>query len=228
MNLEKIGQLILNRRKLKGYTQEELGNKLGVGGSSVSKWERGLTAPDISILPLLAKELDINIDELLSGNINRKIEQPLNKKYIKIAIIIIIMILSIFILCSIFIKNEEVFLINSKNDFVSFSGHAMIGKNNCALTINNFKFLNRDLDQKILYYKLELSNEDNTLVEYSYDNFDNMEELYLSKAIEKSYIELIDENINIKQLENSKLIIEYIDESEKNNKKDLNFIIEKQ
>lgn len=228
MNLEKIGQLILNRRKLKGYTQEELGNKLGVGGSSVSKWERGLTAPDISILPLLAKELGINIDELLSGNINPKVKQPLNKKYIKIAIIIIIMLLSIFILCSIFIKNEEIFLINSNNDFVSFSGHAMIGKNNCALTINNFKFLNKDLDKKILYYKLELSNEENTLVEYSYDNFDNMEQLYLSKAIEKSFIELIDENININQLKNSKLIIEYIDESEKNNKKDLNFIIEKQ
>ena len=228
MNLEKIGQLILNRRKLKGYTQEELGNKLGVGGSSVSKWERGLTAPDISILPLLAKELGINIDELLSGNINPKVKQPLNKKYIKIAIIIIIMLLSIFILCSIFIKNEEIFLINSNNDFVSFSGHAMIGKNNCALTINNFKFLNKDLDKKILYYKLELSNEENTLVEYSYDNFDNMEQLYLSKAIEKSYIELIDENININQLKKSKLIIEYIDESEKNNKKDLNFIIEKQ
>ncbi len=228
MNLEKIGQLILNRRKLKGYTQEELGNKLGVGGSSVSKWERGLTAPDISILPLLAKELGINIDELLSGNINPKVKQPLNKKYIKIAIIIIIMLLSIFILCSIFIKNEEIFLINSNNDFVSFSGHAMIGKNNCALTINNFKFLNKDLDKKILYYKLELSNEENTLVEYSYDNFDNMEQLYLSKAIEKSFIELIDENININQLKKSKLIIEYIDESEKNNKKDLNFIIEKQ
>ncbi len=228
MNLEKIGQLILNRRKLKGYTQEELGNKLGVGGSSVSKWERGLTAPDISIMPLLAKELGINIDELLSGNINPKVEQPLNKKYIKIAIIIIIMLLSIFILCSIFIKNEEIFLINSNNDFVSFSGHAMIGKNNCALTINNFKFLNKDLDKKILYYKLELSNEENTLVEYSYDNFDNMEQLYLSKAIEKSFIELIDENININQLKKSKLVIEYIDESEKNNKKDLNFIIEKQ
>lgn len=228
MNLEKIGQLILNRRKLKGYTQEELGNKLGVGGSSVSKWERGLTAPDISILPLLAKELGINIDELLSGNINPKVKQPLNKKYIKIAIIIIIMLLSIFILCSIFIKNEEIFLINSNNDFVSFSGHAMIGKNNCALTINNFKFLNKDLDKKILYYKLELSNEENTLVEYSYDNFDNMEQLYLSKAIEKSFIELIDENININQLKKSKLVIEYIDESEKNNKKDLNFIIEKQ
>ena len=228
MNLEKIGQLILNRRKLKGYTQEELGNKLGVGGSSVSKWERGLTAPDISILPLLAKELGINIDELLSGNINPKVEQPLNKKYIKIAIIIIIMLLSIFILCSIFIKNEEIFLINSNNDFVSFSGHAMIGKNNCALTINNFKFLNKDLDKKILYYKLELSNEENTLVEYSYDNFDNMEQLYLSKATEKSFIELIDENININQLKKSKLVIEYIDESEKNNKKDLNFIIEKQ
>ena len=228
MNQKKLGKIIAEKRKEKNMTQEELGEKIGVVGSSVSKWERGLTAPDISILPLLAKELGINIDELLSGNINPKVKQPLNKKYIKIAIIIIIMLLSIFILCSIFIKNEEVFLINSKNDFVSFSGHAMIGKNNCALTINNFKFLNKDLDQKILYYKLELSNEENTLVEYSYDNFDNMEQLYLSKAIEKSYIELIDENIDIKQLENSKLIIEYIDESEKNNKKDLNFIIEKQ
>lgn len=228
MDLEKIGQLILNRRKLKGYTQGELGNKLGVGGSSVSKWERGLTAPDISLLPLLAKELDINIDELLSGNINQKVEQPLNKKYIKIAIIIIFLILSIFILCSIFIKNEEVFLINSKNDFVSFSGHAMIGKNNCVLTINNFKFLNKDLDQKILYYKLELRNEENTLVEYSYDNFNNMEEIYLSKAIEKTFIELINANTNIEQLENTKLIIEYIDENENNNVKNLNFIIEKQ
>lgn len=228
MNQKKLGKIIAEKRKEKNMTQEELGEKIGVVGSSVSKWERGLTAPDISILPLLAKELGINIDELLSGNINPKVKQPLNKKYIKIAIIIIIMLLSIFILCSIFIKNEEIFLINSNNDFVSFSGHAMIGKNNCALTINNFKFLNKDLDKKILYYKLELSNEENTLVEYSYDNFDNMEQLYLSKAIEKSFIELIDENININQLKNSKLIIEYIDESEKNNKKDLNFIIEKQ
>ena len=228
MNQKKLGKIIAEKRKEKNMTQEELGEKIGVVGSSVSKWERGLTAPDISILPLLAKELGINIDELLSGNINPKVKQPLNKKYIKIAIIIIIMLLSIFILCSIFIKNEEIFLINSNNDFVSFSGHAMIGKNNCALTINNFKFLNKDLDKKILYYKLELSNEENTLVEYSYDNFDNMEQLYLSKAIEKSFIELIDENININQLKKSKLVIEYIDESEKNNKKDLNFIIEKQ
>ena len=71
MNYEKIGEFIAEKRKEKKLTQNELAEKLGVTDKAVSKWERGLGCPDVSILEVLAAELDISILELLKG---RKIE----------------------------------------------------------------------------------------------------------------------------------------------------------
>ena len=67
MDQEKIGHFIAEIRKKKGFTQRELGEKVGIGYRSVSKWEQGITVPDISIIPILAKKLDVTIDELLNG-----------------------------------------------------------------------------------------------------------------------------------------------------------------
>ena len=62
-------------RKEKGLTQEQLGAKFGVSGKSVSKWERGVNAPDIAILEKLSNELNVSINELLKGEISdRRIE----------------------------------------------------------------------------------------------------------------------------------------------------------
>ena len=61
MNQKRIGELISKIRKEKNLTQEELGNKLNVSGKSVSKWERGINLPDISILTDLCRILDIKI-----------------------------------------------------------------------------------------------------------------------------------------------------------------------
>ena len=58
----KIRQLRLSR----GMTQEELGNELGVSPQAVSKWEGGLTLPDIQLLPELAVLFGVSIDELFS------------------------------------------------------------------------------------------------------------------------------------------------------------------
>lgn len=71
MNYEKIGEFIAEKRKEKNLTQVELAKKLGVTDKAVSKWERGLGCPDVSILEILSKELDVSILELLKG---RKIE----------------------------------------------------------------------------------------------------------------------------------------------------------
>lgn len=71
MNYEKIGEFIQEKRKEKKLTQKELAKKLGVTDKAVSKWERGLGCPDVSILEVLSKELDVSILELLKG---RKIE----------------------------------------------------------------------------------------------------------------------------------------------------------
>lgn len=48
-------------------SQEELGNRVGVSGQAVSKWEVGLTSPDISVLPMLSKALGVSIDALFSA-----------------------------------------------------------------------------------------------------------------------------------------------------------------
>jgi transcriptional regulator with XRE-family HTH domain len=65
MDNNKIGVFIAQKRLQKGLTQNELGNRLYVTGKAVSKWERGLSLPDITILEKLAFELDTNIYELL-------------------------------------------------------------------------------------------------------------------------------------------------------------------
>lgn len=79
MNCEKIGKFIAERRKEKGLTQEKLAEKVGISDRAVSKWERGLNMPDVSLFESLCKELDISINELISG------EKINNNDYKKIA-----------------------------------------------------------------------------------------------------------------------------------------------
>jgi len=67
MNQEKIGKFILSCRRKKSLTQEQLAEKLGVTSKSISRWENGNTMPDYSLLKDLCNELDINVNELLSG-----------------------------------------------------------------------------------------------------------------------------------------------------------------
>ena len=67
MDKEKTGQLITELRKEKGFTQKELADILNVTDKAVSKWERGLSFPDISMLEPLSEVLDISIMEILAG-----------------------------------------------------------------------------------------------------------------------------------------------------------------
>ena len=71
MDLIKTGALIALKRKELGLTQEELGDQLGVTAKAVSKWERGLSYPDVTLLGRMAVALRISIVELLSGQVRR-------------------------------------------------------------------------------------------------------------------------------------------------------------
>ena len=61
----KINQKIIDYRKIKGLTQEQLGAILNVSGQAVSKWEKGESMPDILVLPELCKIFGISVDTLL-------------------------------------------------------------------------------------------------------------------------------------------------------------------
>ena len=67
MNQDKTGKFIAKCRKDKNMTQEQLAEKMGVSINAVSKWERGLSFPDVSLYKKLCKELEINIEELING-----------------------------------------------------------------------------------------------------------------------------------------------------------------
>jgi transcriptional regulator with XRE-family HTH domain len=67
MDYKKTGLLIANLRKEKGLTQKELADQLGITDRAVSKWERGLGCPDVSLLDDLSRILDISILEILKG-----------------------------------------------------------------------------------------------------------------------------------------------------------------
>ena len=67
MNQEKIGKFILELRKEKNMTQQELADKIGVTDRAISKWENGRGMPDLSLMKPLCQELGISINELISG-----------------------------------------------------------------------------------------------------------------------------------------------------------------
>ena len=67
MELTKIGKYIASKRKKLGLTQKQLAEKLGMSDKSVSKWERGICLPDVSVYIQLCNILKININEFLAG-----------------------------------------------------------------------------------------------------------------------------------------------------------------
>ena len=113
MENENIGKLISKIRKEKGMTQKDLADKLNVTDRAVSKWERGLCCPDISLLKDLSNILGISISKLICGeelsdeSINKTIQFTKKNmkqriiKYFNITLISIMIFLIIFILLSI-------------------------------------------------------------------------------------------------------------------------------
>ena len=67
MDQQKIGEFLRELRKEKGLTQEELGEKFYVTSRTVSRWETGVSMPDLTILVELADFYDVDIRELING-----------------------------------------------------------------------------------------------------------------------------------------------------------------
>ena len=130
MNQEKIGKFILELRKEKRMTQQELALKIGVTDRAISKWENGRGMPDLSLMKPLCDKLGISINELISGEkINKKeyqdrfeenifntinySQKQIKKTRNKYVIIIVIIVLFLIVLATLFgidinrMKNNE-------------------------------------------------------------------------------------------------------------------------
>lgn len=67
LDIIKLGAFIRACRTAKAMTQQELGDLVGISNKAVSKWERGLSFPDITLLPRLARVLEVTVGEIIYG-----------------------------------------------------------------------------------------------------------------------------------------------------------------
>ena len=155
MDNKKIGKLIADLRRKQGLTQEQLGEKVGVGFRSVSKWECGKTLPDIGIINDLSKILGISSDELLSGELKSK-EDNNDKKKISPKIIITISILTLIIIFISTIYTYEknktyTYNLSSVEDTEYYiKGTATYNNDNISINISKIKFKDKEIDNKKL------------------------------------------------------------------------------
>lgn len=172
MDQEKIGKLIAKLRKSKGITQRELGEMVGVGFRAVSKWETGLTSPDISIINDLSKILGISADELLKGEVNKSSQQTQKFNYKNLLYIIpifLVLILSAILIITNNNKTEVYKLepINSTDYYIE--GEVIFKGNEMSLNINKLGFANNSFSSiEIKNYQYEIYSGDTLIVGYGY------------------------------------------------------------
>lgn len=206
MNLQKVGKFIARMRKKAGLTQSELGETLGVSGKAVSKWERGINAPDITVLVELAKLLDVTATEILIGE---KIESDITtetaneiaissintynnyskKKYMKIIFIlvtIIVLILTIFS-TTYFITNYNkcfVYKLSSADAQYHLEGLIASNQKENSIIISGIRSGNDylEMDKNINRYKVELISDKYEI--YKEINFIDDKEKDISKIFD--------------------------------------------
>lgn len=84
MDCGKVGELIRMIRSENHMTQKQLADKMNISDKTISKWERGMGCPDVSLLPELSNILGVNIEEILTGDLNMNDVNNGNLKKIKI------------------------------------------------------------------------------------------------------------------------------------------------
>ena len=85
MDTVKIGNFLKALRQERGLTQEQLGEKIGVAGRTVSRWETASNMPDLSILIQLSEFYGVTIDEIIDGVRKKDTDEELRERLIKIA-----------------------------------------------------------------------------------------------------------------------------------------------
>lgn len=145
MDQEKIGKIIKEIRKNNNLTQADLANKYNVTYQAVSKWENGKNIPDISILKQMSKDFNIDINDLLDGEENKKKVKPY---YFIIGFVIVLFIILLII---IFTHNEdfEFKTLTTTCDDFTIKGSISYNKDKSSIYVSNIKYCGKE--DKVLY-----------------------------------------------------------------------------
>jgi len=183
MDLRKIGKLIAKLRNEKGLTQQELGDIVGVGFRTVSKWERGLNLPDIENINELSKIFSVTKEEILNGELKKEEtheevtqedndEQNTKKKIsLKIKIIISVLTILLLLITSLIVYNNNrvyVYEMKSANEEEYFiKGKLTLQGDNISILLDKLQFKDMDSSSiEIENYQYEITINQNLIFGY--------------------------------------------------------------
>ena len=123
----KLGKKILELRKQKGFSQEQLGEKVNVTRQTISNWELEETTPNPEQLKLLSKVLNISIDELLDNDIqNVVVEKVSNTEKLAGLVLKVLKWLGIIFIIFLVIDVVALILFSASGNFVEYHGASII------------------------------------------------------------------------------------------------------
>lgn len=83
MDAQKVGALIRTLRRKNNMTQRQLADAMNLSDKTISKWERAMGCPDVSLLPELSRVLDVSVRSILTGELEEREKDGGNMKRIK-------------------------------------------------------------------------------------------------------------------------------------------------
>lgn len=205
MDLEKMGKFIAKLRTDKGLTQAQLGELLGVENKIISKWEKGINAPDVMMLIALSNVFNVRVEEIVDGEYKEKYRKEENReisiidddkyrKHIKIRnIIISVLVIILLINLALFTCREikeikskmktDTITIDLKNDPetpLNVTGCIMSDNNSTMYVIKGISYETKGEDKVgktlIVQYEVKLLVDDKMVGTYTH-NFDSNKEL---------------------------------------------------
>ncbi len=160
-DLAKMGKYIAELRKSKKYTQRQLGDLIDVNYKTISKWENGIVAPDITLLKSLADVLEVTVDEILCGERIKKIEERnsatvegikiyIKKAYKKVLgiVFIIFIVLFIFALYFIGVNNYykwHVLDLSFSDKELFITGHITFNREKTLIVLDEFAYTSNEI-----------------------------------------------------------------------------------
>lgn len=166
----KTGEFLKELRIEKGYTQEQLANKIHVTNKAISSWENGRSHPDPDMMKTLAKFYDVTVDELYAGARRDTKEILFKRKLKKLCIRIVISIFTIFflLLLTYFIltvQSVKFYILDVDDNVNTTGGYYIVNKNKSILHLNKLN-LDNNLEDSI-YIELYEKNSENIDILYS-------------------------------------------------------------
>lgn len=233
-DIEKMGLYIAKRRKELHLTQKQLGDILDRSDKTISKWERGTVAPDITLLVPLSVALKTTVTDILSGGEKEKKQTPddltvsgiklytkMEKKKLSKIFMSLLIIIIAFFGTALFFNNYykwQVYDITSSNKDYFINSYISENKESMKFVVNSLTYLSDDIGTEtepwVNSLQFMFDSDGKTL--YSNDiSFNDYLQLHSALDLTHLFFES-DKKVKLNK-ENMSLIIRFFDKNEKEN-----------